>query len=125
MPKSIIDPAQRVDILKAEIERAIGELRNLAVDPVDIRCGEHLSFEVRPAGDGDWLNVYRKDWGGTSVNYTGQGLILYVHASGEDSPIVHTASVFKEDLETEAGELDAFPSLEGPVQTNHQAVQHG
>ena len=89
--------------LKQEITEKIAHLREIADEPVDIPYGLFVSFEVRPIAEGDRLNVYRDAWGCTSVNYTGEGLILDVCSEFELNPI-HTASIFAEDLE----DPDAF-----------------
>lgn len=122
MPKTIVSDAARVALLKSTIEKAIAELRNLAVDPVDIRCGQQLSIEIWPAGDGDRINIYRDGWGGTSVQYTGEGVIIDVHAGGDDCAVVHTASILKEDIEIPADEVETA-SL--PAATTGEAIKHG
>lgn len=124
MPKNSFSDAARVAILKSAIESAIAELRDLAVDPVDIRCGQQLSFQVWPSSDGDRISVYRDGWGGTSVKYTDEGLIIDVHADG-DCDLVHTASVFKVDLQAAEDEVAYLKSLDTPGHAQTEAVQHG
>lgn len=122
MPKTITSDAERVALLKSSIENAIAELRTLAVDPVEILCGQQLSIEVWPVSDGNRINVYRDGWGGTEVNYTSEGVIIDVYAGGDDGPMVHTATVFKEDLEIAEDEV-ATATL--PAATTGEAVEHG
>lgn len=90
----------KIEELRLQIERDIAYLRTVIEEPVDIRYGEFVSFEVRPDNDDDRLNVYRKDWGVTIVNYTHEGLILDVCCEeGLDS--IHTACFMAEDLEND------------------------
>lgn len=88
---------QLCDELIARIRSDVALLREMAIDPVDIPYGENISFEIRPKVEGDTLNVYRKDWGTTCVNYTGEGLILDVFSEGAlDS--LHTTSIESAEL---------------------------
>lgn len=98
----ISDVAQTLSIeaLKARIEADIAQLRTIADDPVDIAYGENISFEVRHISDSERLNVYRKGWGGTTVNYTHEGLILDVYAE-ESITSHHTVAIEAADLELE------------------------
>lgn len=91
--------------LIARVQRDVAQLRQIAIDPVDIAYGENISFEIRPASEGDRLNVYRKDWGTTCVNYTDEGLILDVFPE-ESMECLHTASIDSADLELDADVCD-------------------
>lgn len=90
-----------VELLKKRINRGIARLREIAVEPVDITFAENLSFEVRPKTYGDdRMYVFRKDWGGVSVNYTQEGVIVDLFP--EDSlNFIGTLTAFKDDLVAE------------------------
>lgn len=72
---------------KHRIETDVAHLRALALDPVDIAYGANLSFEVRPDAEGDCLNIFCKDHGLVSVNYTDAGLEVRTFAENELAPI--------------------------------------
>jgi hypothetical protein len=84
--------AERAKKLGDEISRKIAELRELAVDPVDIVFSEGVSFEVRPAADDARLVVFCAGKGATSVNYGEAGLAVKVF--GEDDLVPLQELVF-------------------------------
>ncbi len=67
-----------VDALRGEIETRIARLRELAIEPVGIRYTDHVSIEVRPAGEDDRLLVCHATMGHTNVNYMDEGLVVDV-----------------------------------------------
>ena len=79
--------ADRAKKLGSEISRKIAELRELAIDPVDIVFSEGVSFEVRPAEDDARLVVFCAGKGATSVNYGGAGLAVKVFAESDLEPL--------------------------------------
>lgn len=96
--KTTSDGAVELAALIARIQADVAALRLMATVPVDVVYGENISFEIRPASEGDRLNVYRKNWGTTCVNYTSEGLILDVFAE-ESMDCLHTASIESAELE--------------------------
>lgn len=67
-----------VETLRKEIESRISLLRDLVKEPVSIRYGHRVSFELRPAGDDDRLLVCHESMGHTNVNYMAEGLVVDV-----------------------------------------------
>lgn len=104
-PKPAAVIAETVEHLRLEIQRKLALLRELTKEPVSIRYGEHVDFEVRPAGEDDRLLVGRKDWGHTNVNYTHEGLVVDVwrEIQAADGPLepVATQVFYAEDLQGE------------------------
>ena len=88
---------QKINEIIARVRSDVALLRQVAIEPVDIPYGEGVSFEIRPNDEGDRLNVYRKDWGTTCVNYTGEGLILDVYSEGAMDTL-HTTSIESAEL---------------------------
>lgn len=62
-----------------EIQGQIAKLRMAIEEPVSIRYGKDVAFEVRPGNDDDRLLVLREGWGHTCVNYTSEGVIVDVY----------------------------------------------
>lgn len=98
-----VQPNPEIAALTREITEKIARLRAIAIEPMDISYAPSISFEVRPSAEGDRLNVYRKDWGCTTVNYTQEGLILDVCSESDLAPI-HTASIGSDELESPEAE---------------------
>ena len=86
--------------LRENIETDLAYLRTIIDEPVSIKYGAHVDFEVRPDNDGDRLLVGRDGWGFTTVNYTGEGLIVNVFSEDSLEP-VYTVPIYAEDLEAE------------------------
>lgn len=78
-----------IEALQTRITSDIARLRKIALDPVDIVYDRNVSFEIRPVEEGSRLNVYRKDWGCTLVNYTDEGVIVDV--TGEEGMSCHSS----------------------------------
>ena len=91
-----------VEKLRAQIEADIAYLRTVIDEPVSIKYGAHVDFEVRPDNDDDRLLVGRFGWGFTTVNYTSEGLIVDVLGEGSLEPFF-TSSIYAEDLEADWG----------------------
>ncbi len=62
-----------------EIQGQIAKLRMAIEEPVSIRYGKDVAFEVRPGNDDDRLLVLREGWGHTCVNYTSEGVVVDVY----------------------------------------------
>lgn len=98
--RSSPDPiGRRVKHIQLEIEG----LRNMleGMDPVDIQISPNITIELGSLADQDervWVG--RKDWGGTCVNYTEEGLILDVLPQDEIDSL-HTVSIPKDELESD------------------------
>lgn len=113
MPKRYIT----VDQLRAEAENTIAYLRTVIDDPTEIRIGRHTSLEVRPVNEGDEVIVFRKDWGGTKVNYTEEGVILDVFSADESRlESIYTAAIPRDDLEDpeRVAKEEAVPASPSP-----------
>ena len=54
---------ETVEKLRAQIEADIAYLRSVIDEPVSIKYGAHVDFEVRPDNDDDRLLVGRFGWG--------------------------------------------------------------
>ena len=89
-----------VEKLRAQIEADIAYLRTVIDEPVSIKYGARVDFEVRPDNDDDRLLVGRFGWGFTTVNYTSEGLIVDVLGEGSLEPFL-TSSIYAEDLEAD------------------------
>lgn len=91
------------EVARASVEEGLAHLRSLLVDPVAIQYSTQISLEVRPLDDDERILVYRKNWGCTQVNYTDEGVILDVFSAAEEQlEAIHTACVYREDLEAAA-----------------------
>ena len=95
--------------LREKIELDIAYLRTVIDEPVSIKYGAHVDFEIRPDNDGDRLLVGRDGWGFTTVNYTDEGLIVDVLGEGSLEP-VYTAALYAEDLEAEQESTSTEPA---------------
>lgn len=71
--------------------------KNEIGDPVQLDLGNGIDIEI---GNTDQrVTVGKQGFGFTTVNYTGEGLVLDVYDAGDLPENVHTASIFNEDLE--------------------------
>lgn len=90
------------DILHAttKVERAIAELRSLAIVSVEVPYGSNLTLVIPPANDDDRVVVKSVGQGFTCVNYGSEGLIVDVYGEDQtnDNMLVHTAAIETADL---------------------------
>lgn len=81
-----------VEQLRHAAELAIAELRAAIDDPVAINITEHVDIEVRPLDDDERINVCHDSYGWTTVNYTGEGLVIEAYPHEGVDP-VHSGAI--------------------------------
>jgi len=105
------DPQNSDQALLQRIERDIQTLRARAVDPFDLHLDQTgvFSIEIAPTQMENGQVQHRaslchKNLGYTTVDYSAEGLSLYVYDNGDELDSVHEAHFSAEDLQREQEE---------------------
>lgn len=91
-------PADRLAVLRREIEDRIKELRRLSQDPFEVTVTEHVAIEIRPEGEGDKIIVAKQDSGYTVVNYGSDGLKVTIYDESPAWDPIHELEIEQHQL---------------------------